>query len=291
MPKGKTQRNLDLIDTAYTILETMQPASVRAVCYQLFMRGLIKNMSKGQTDRVSKQLVYAREQAIIPWDWIVDETRAVERAPTWETPEVFAQCVLQSYRKDWWLTQSVRVEVWSEKGTVRGTLAPVLTEYAVNFRVLHGFGSATVVHSVAQESLEDARPLLVYYVGDLDPSGLWMSERDLPGRVERYNGIIEMHRIALTWDDPQQHNLPHFEAVSKKNDPRYKWFSAHHGTRCWELDALSPLVLRERLRSTLQRCVNLDAWERCEKVEKAERYSLRKILQNWNAVKRGQASI
>ena len=41
MPKGKTQRNLDLIDAAYTILETMQPASVRAVCYQLFTRGLI----------------------------------------------------------------------------------------------------------------------------------------------------------------------------------------------------------------------------------------------------------
>ena len=40
MPKGKTNRNLALIAIAHTILETIQPASVRAVCYQLFMRGL-----------------------------------------------------------------------------------------------------------------------------------------------------------------------------------------------------------------------------------------------------------
>jgi hypothetical protein len=291
MPKGKTQRSLELIDACYDILEAMHPASVRAVCYQLFTRGLLDNMSKGQTDRVSTQLVYAREQGIIPWEWIVDETRALEAVSTWETPEAFVQTVLRAYRKDWWTQQPVRVEVWSEKGTVRGTLAPVLHEYAVNFRVLHGFGSATVLHDISEESLRDSRPLHAYYVGDWDPSGLCMSERDLPERVERYAGVVQIERIALTMADIMGSNLPSFQATSKSKDSRYKWFVDNYGTRCWELDALNPAVLRTRLETVLDGIIDQRAWKLFEKVEQAERHSLETILKDWNAVKNGQACI
>ena len=37
------------------------------------------------------------------------------------------------------------MEVWSEKGTIRGVLKPVLDHYAVGFRVMHGFTSATAL--------------------------------------------------------------------------------------------------------------------------------------------------
>ena len=74
--------------------------------------------------------------------------------------------------------QPARVEVWSEKGTVRGVLAPVLDEYGVGFRVMHGFSSATTVYDVAQD--DDGRPLIVLYVGDFDPSGMFMSEARPP---------------------------------------------------------------------------------------------------------------
>ena len=39
-------------------------------------------MSKAETNKVSMQLVWAREQNIIPWEWIVDETREAERPNT-----------------------------------------------------------------------------------------------------------------------------------------------------------------------------------------------------------------
>jgi hypothetical protein len=42
-------------------------------------------------------------------------------------------------------TQPKQVEVWSEKGTVRGVLWPVLSRLGVGFRVMHGFSSATSV--------------------------------------------------------------------------------------------------------------------------------------------------
>ena len=48
-----------------------------------------------------------------------------------------------AYRRDRWSDQPHWIEVWSEKGTVRGTLAPVLLDYGVTFRVMHGYGSTT----------------------------------------------------------------------------------------------------------------------------------------------------
>ena len=248
-------------------------------------------MSKGQTDRVSTQLVYAREQGIIPWRWIVDETRSVERVSTWDDPEAFAQTAVDAFRINFWQDQPVRVEVWSEKGTVRGTLAPVLRAYAVNFRVLHGFGSATVVYDVATESLQDPRSLHVYYVGDWDPSGLCMSERDLPQRVGRYQGNVDIERIALTAADTQMYDLPSFDAATKSKDSRYKWFVEHYGPRCWELDALSPMLLRQRLEQALRDVIEWQSWNRYAKVEQAEKHSLTTFLHDWTAVKRGLAPI
>ena len=124
MPRGKTARSLALIDASVDILREIQPATVRAVCYRLFTLGLIESMAKTCTNRVSTQLVYAREHGLIPWTRIVDETREAERAPTSEDPDDYARTVQRAYRRDRWALQPRRVEVWSEKGTVRGTLEP-----------------------------------------------------------------------------------------------------------------------------------------------------------------------
>src|SRR2546423_15554010 len=55
MPRGKAQKSLDLIEAAYEILEEIQPATVRAVCYRLFIAGLIQHMGKNETNKVSTQ--------------------------------------------------------------------------------------------------------------------------------------------------------------------------------------------------------------------------------------------
>lgn len=150
MARGMAVKSLDLIDTARTILEEIQPASVRAVGYRLFTQGLIDSMAKKETSKVSRLLTIAREGGMIPWSHIVDETREAERISGWSNLADYGETVLRSYRKNFWQHQPERVEVWSEKGTVRGTLAPVLNELAVTFRVMHGFGGATTVHYVAE---------------------------------------------------------------------------------------------------------------------------------------------
>lgn len=273
--RGKSKKSLHLIQSAYEVLETIQPASVRAVCYQLFIRRVIPDMSLSSTRKVGAQLVYAREHDLIPWDWIVDETREAERVSQWQDAAQFADVVQRAYRRDRWQDQPRLIEVWSEKGTVRGTLAPILNRYGVTFRVMHGFGSATVVHDVA----EDTSDVLALYVGDWDPSGLYMSEADLPARLERYGGDAEIERIALTGADIR--NLPSFPAATKRGDPRYKWFVRYHGTQCWELDAMNPVDLRDRVADAIFANIDPEPWQRAELVERAERESFTRVMGEW----------
>ena len=276
--RGLAKRSLDLIETMHRIVAIAQPITGRGAGYKLFTAGLIPSMATSEMQRVYRLLKEARERGIIPWDWIVDEGRELERVPTWDNPERYTRAVIRSYRRDYWNQQRSRVEVWSEKGTVRGVLKPVLDEYGVGFRVMHGFGSATAIHDVAEDS--DGRLLIVLYVGDWDPSGLWMSDRDLPERLTRYDGDhVFVNRIALL--PYQLRGLPSFPAADKHKDPRYKWFVDNYGKRCWELDALDPIALRACVETEIARRIEPTAWERCKVVERAEQESLRSVLAEW----------
>ncbi len=282
--RGKARATMDLIEACREILEEIQPASVRAVCYRLFTMGLIPNMSKNATNAVSTQLVWAREAGLIPWGHVVDETRSPERASTWSNPDAIINTAVETYRRDHWQDQPAWVEVWSEKGTIRGTLAPVLDRFGVTFRVMHGYGSATSVYGIAEETRNNAKPLTILYAGDWDPSGLHMSEVDLPRRIERYSGNATIKRIALAGIDVGQGtDLPSFDAESKTKDPRHRWFVDRFGIRCWELDALSPVVLRQRFEEEIIAHLDVASWNRAIEVETVEMQSMRAFLMDWNS--------
>src|SRR5262245_49160072 len=140
--RGMAQRSLDLIEAMRAAAEPAQPITGRGIGYKLFAQGLIPSMAKNEMQRVYRLLKEAREQDRIPWEWVVDENRTLEKVSTWSNPAEYARTVARSYRRDFWNQQPVRCEVWSEKGTVRGVLAPVLDRYAVGFRVMHGFSGA-----------------------------------------------------------------------------------------------------------------------------------------------------
>jgi hypothetical protein len=278
--RGMSRASRDLIEAMHAAAKAAQPITGRGIGYKLFTAGLIPSMETKEMQRVYRLLRHAREQDIIPWEWIVDETRSLEKVSTWDDPEQYARAVARSYRRDFWNQQPVRCEVWSEKGTVRGVLAPVLNEYAVGFRVMHGFSSATAVHDAALD--DDGRDLIALYVGDYDPSGLFMSQTDLPARLVKYDGRhVELRRIALTRH--QVDGLPSFPASDKRKDPRYEWFRSGYGDRCWELDAMDPNDLRDCVEAEIKNLVEPVAWARCKRVNEAEQASLRDILKGWRA--------
>jgi hypothetical protein len=279
--RGKSQASLRLIEASYQILKEIQPASVRAVCYRLFTMEMIPNMSKGSTGKVSKQLVYARENGIIPWEWIVDETRSAEKVLTWTNTDERINAAVRNYRRDYWQEQPYRIEVWSEKGTVRGTLAPILDEYGVTFRAMHGYSSATVINTIAEESNMSDKPLIAFYCGDFDPSGKHMSDKDLPDRLGRYGAKITIERIALLETDVFGGDLPSFKADTKTGDSRYQWFVSNFGHNCWELDAMSPVTLRECVQSSILSKLDIEAWHRAIDIEQVEKASMQQFHQSW----------
>jgi hypothetical protein len=248
-------------------------------------------MARKHIRPVYEQLKDARERGMIPWDWIADETREPERAPTWRDPERFVRVVQRSYRRDYWAMHPHRIEVWSEKGTVRGTLAPILDQYGVTFRVMHGFGSATAVHDVALATQANPQPLTVFYVGDYDPSGMHMSEVDLKQRLHRYGQRgMRWRRVALTRPqiDASLTEAMGFDAATKDGDSRYRWFVERYGNRCWELDAMSPVDLRHDVEEAIKHMIVPELWDRCRLIEQAECDSLKEVLGNWQQSISGQ---
>ena len=285
--RGKAQKSLELINASYEILKEIHPATVRADGYRLFVDGLIPDMKTGTVAKVGKQLGYARDNGIIPWEWIVDEHRNVERPVLWDDPDERLNHMVSTYRRDNWQDQPQWVEVWSEKGTVRGTLAPVLNKYGVPFRVQHGFSSKTVMHDVAEKTQYITKPLTILYVGDFDPSGLYMSAEDIPKRLAQYNGTATIKRIALTADDVEDdrgyERLPSFPASDKAKDPRYNWFVSRYGEKCWELDALSPTTLRQRVEAEIKGMLDVDVWDRSLMIEKAEVAAFQHYRESWKS--------
>jgi len=274
--RGKSQATLELIDACIDLLEEIQPASVRAVCYKLFALGLIEDMSKVSTNRVGRILVKAREEGAIPWEYIADGTRTGVRRPQWKDPKAFLKAVRTQYARDRWEDQSYHVELWSEKSTVEGVLAPVWEDFGITFRSLHGFNSATVVKMIADESVASDKPFVALYVGDWDPSGMYMSEVDLPTRLDDYGGCVEIKRIALLEEDTS--SLPSFSAHDKRGDSRYQYFLEKYGDRCWELDAMSPPLLRKRVQDCIMYHIDSDKWNRMKRLEQQEFNALQHYL-------------
>jgi len=303
--RGRAKSTDRLIAVMVEIAEKIKPCNVRALAYQFFNRKLIPSMAKEDVRVVSRLCLMAREEGSLPWEWIVDPTRQEQTVPTWDDPEDFADTVMRGYRRNKWDAQPKHISVWSEKSTVEGTLRPVLDKYEVPFQVLHGWSGATPVKNAANANYCRTQDTLILYVGDFDPSGMGMSEMDLPKRLARYssndpsdkdisiedaNDILEsagleIGRIALSDIHVSLLGEPcRFPASDKKGDTRYEWFVENYGDWCWELDALSPNQLRYCVESHILAELDHEAWARYVEVERAERKAIIDTCKSWKSI-------
>lgn len=279
--RSKGKATLQLETAILGIVAERKPITVRGVAYALFTMGLIDSMATNNTAKVSRVMTAMRECGALDWTHVVDGSRAVDRISTWSNPAEIISAAVRGYRRDYWQDQPNLVEVWSEKSTVAGVLAPVLDEYGVTFRVMKGFGSFTSVRQAAEDSLAvpTDKKAVALYIGDYDPSGMYMSEVDLPERLRRYGSEWQFIRIGVVEQDTQ--HLPNFDAATKSGDMRFDWFIRNYGTKCWELDAINPTDLRQRVREQIETRLNLLAWEHAKHIEAAEVGSMKTFHKAW----------
>jgi hypothetical protein len=291
--RGKSAGTVLLEQAIIDIVDERSPVTVRGVCYALFTQGLIPDMSVNSTGKISRVMTDMRERDDLDWTLIVDGSRAVDRASLWRDPSHIISAAVKTYRRNNWQDQPTLVEVWSEKSTVQGVLAPVLAELGVTFRVMKGFGSFTAVRQAAEDSLDlpDDREAIALYVGDWDPSGLYMSEVDLPRRLDRYGSLWTFERIAIVHDDLD--DLPHFDTATKAGDVRLQWYlenTTADPRKSWELDAMDPNDLRRRVKNEILLHMDLDIWNRALEFEAAEKETMEQFHAAWTKRISGQAT-
>ena len=84
-------------------------------------------------------------------------------------------------------------------------------------------------------------------------------------------------RVALTLDDAV--GLPSFDTAEKVKDPRYNWFVQKYGNQAWELDAMDPNQLREKVTRAIWEYIDPGDWEKHQKLEEEQRETTKKIAE------------
>jgi hypothetical protein len=175
----RTRAEMEALDAALVeIVEQFSPVTVRQAFYQAVNRGLVpKSESKGYRV-VQRRLVALRESGTIPYGYIVDGTRYVHGYRRYDDLAEFTTYAAGLYRKDYWATSEVNVEVWLEKDALKGVLVPtVVDECGLGLHVTRGFASITYLQEAAAQIDADGRPTYVYVLTDFDPSGVSIAEK------------------------------------------------------------------------------------------------------------------
>ena len=279
-PINRTRRSKAEIETLdgslYEIIRQDPPMTVRQVFYQATVRGLVpKHEAKGYRV-VQRRLVTLRESGEVPYHWITDNVRMVRRLHRWEDKQAFAQEAALLYRRDYWARSNVRVEIWLEKDALAGVLYPVVVqEWGLELYVTRGFASVSYLQSAAEDSRADGRPVYVYVLTDLDPSGVDIARtigQELPRRAHPVS--VTVSRLAVTPEQVERLELP--SRPTKKSDTRAKRFEAKYGTASVELDAIPPGLLRQMVSNAIARHAEPEELARLKRVEQVERDSLLK---------------
>ena len=108
-----------------------------------------------------------------------------------------------------------------------------------------------------------------------------MSEVDLPERLARYGGTVQLKRIALVKRDLTPPCHPSRPARSGRTRAT-SGSSRSYGRRCWELDAMNPNDLRDRVRKEIERHIDPTLWNRAIEIEAAEVASMKDFHEAWN---------
>jgi hypothetical protein len=258
-----------LIAEAATVLAKHHPMTLRQVYYQVVSRQVSKN-SRSSYQALSRALVEARREGLIPWDWIEDRLRRPRHVSMFSDPGSFARVAAESYRRDVWATQQTYVEVWLEKDALSGIFEEVLESYGVTLNVGRGYDGWASLHNAA-ERYRTGRHVTVLYFGDFDPSGEDMV-RSLVDRLADFGCKPDISKVALTREDIERYNLP--PDFTKRADSRRAAFVAKHGDISVELDALPIEVLRARIVDEVEARIDLDALADVQTTERRERERL-----------------
>jgi len=255
------------------LLEASHPQTVRQVFYALSVRGIVAKSETEYKMTVGRLLVEMRENGEIPFDYIVDHTRATYCPASWPDVPGALRWLSKRFRRSLWDDAQVLVYVFCEKDALAAVIEQETAVYCVPLVVCRGYSSITKLHETAQEILAAERSTYIYHFGDHDPSGQ-DAARDTEEKLRRYAPGIDIHfeRVAVTRKQIEQWDLP--SRPTKTQDPRAKKFGSATSV---ELDAIPAEKLRALVRSRIKLHVDKKRLKALRVAEKKGRKFLRRV--------------
>ena len=261
--------------------------TLRQLFYQFVARDYIENTMR-QYKTLGRIIRNARDGGLIDWDAIEDRTREVHDHLFWDDPRTASGVLRGSTVRTCGQNQRYRPEVWIEKDALLNVVEGICTEYRVPYFAHRGNNSQTLQYQAGKrfaEYLDQGLIPIVLHLADHDPNGIDMS-RDNEKRLALYTRApVEVRRIALNMDQVRQYSPP--PNFVKDGDTRTSGYRERFGTdQCWELDALSPTVIADLIRTEVEALIEPRTWRKAQASEQRGRKLLDAVAGNWSRVEK-----
>jgi hypothetical protein len=269
-PKGSLSGHSRAIrDAVDDLQDEYREVTVRQAFYALTVRGIVEK-TEGDYRRVQRQILEMRRHGLLPWEFIADGTRWQRKPHTYDDHQDFLRGVAQTYRRNLWQRQKIRIEVWLEKDALAAIVQETTVPWDVALMVSRGQSSDTFCYSAAQaarEAWEDGVQTHVFALYDADHSGRTAAAKIREKLVSYSDGTpIEFQLLAVTDEQIEAWKLP--TRPAKENAAEI----------AVELDAIPPDRLVSLVDAAIAALVDQKAWEIEQAYEASERAILERIV-------------
>jgi hypothetical protein len=262
--------------------------TLRRCWYVLLGRGLVherapipgRKMSEAEKSSpyrsLSRILLKARIEGLLPWHIITDRTRRFVKVKTFDSVDDAVAEALDNFSYDPEKCTSTHIEVWIEKDAVSSIYMDVAMKYFVPLVVSKGFLSGTIMHDAAERFNRTDKPITILYMSDLDPEGEYFPRAVKEALRGKYGCTKNVSVEKLLLSGVQVHNwkldtIPLY--VSKRHEEKEyvrRYVNGPMGYTKVEMDAVSNVTGRDLLEKRLKELVDVEAIEKTtEDSEKA----------------------
>jgi hypothetical protein len=177
---------------------------------------------------------------------LADLTRNVHRPFSFSTLTEAKEWLAHTYRRD--RTEGQKFQAWLlyEKATLGEQIQSWIGFYGIPSAAMRGYSSESLERDIYETMTEDGRPVVAFYVGDLDPEGE-DTERNFRAQSDRLGLTFETwERLAVVPEQIEPLGLvPNF---GKEQSTRAPGFIAKYGRLFQiETEAIDPDVLRDMI--------------------------------------------
>lgn len=282
-----SKANKERLDAVNEIIKEYQAdgytLTLRQLYYQLVSRDVIPN-KQAEYSKLSTLLKEGRMGGIVDWDAIEDRLRRPSEPSSWDSPKDAMEALISQYQLPRMSLQKSYIEVWVEKDALSGVLKRITEKYHIPILVNRGYSSVSAMYDAyrrfAARLDDDKEDVIIFYLGDFDPSGMDMI-RDVEDRIKEFakkhytDFPLKVIPIALTREQIKQYNPPPNPA--KLTDPRAKAFVKEHGGTSWEVDALPPNILNSLLEEAILDNISIPIYEYFVGKEEADKDKMRDL--------------